>query len=113
MSIAATAAEIAPLPERDRRADLVRLSDRLLEAVEEVNLAAYPVPPAQPVEGGRRAPRMPAGLVEAVNQLLVEVELQPRWLRTTAEGLDAIWAVQRPLFGQPDDEEEEDRACGS
>lgn len=105
---AAMAAEIAALPRRDtRRADLIRLSDRLLEALEELNLAAYPVPPHQPEDSGRKVVLLPVDAAEAVNGLLVEVNLQPRPYRvwTTADGLDAIYAAQRCLFGQPDDED--------
>ena len=51
---------------------------------------------------------MPAELAQAVNQLRIEVGLEPRRLRTTSEALEAVWAAQRRLFGQPDQEEEEE-----
>src|SRR5215472_17314975 len=87
MSIAATAEAIAALPER--------------------NLAAYSVPPAQPLDGLRRTVELPAGLADAVNQLLVDVGLEPGWLPTTTDGQEAVYAAQRRLLGHPDAEEED------
>ena len=53
---------------------------------------------------------MPAELAQAVNQLRIEVGLEPRRLHTTSEALEAVWAAQRRLFGQPDQEEDENQS---
>jgi len=99
MSYAATAAEIAALPQPDtQRADLVRLSDALLDRIEQLNLAD--------------TARLPAEVAETANQVLVETDLLPRWLHSTAGALEAVYAAQRCLFGQGDEEEEEGQPCG-
>ena len=93
---------------------LVRRGDELLRRLEQLNLNAYtPARPEQPVDGGRRIVRLPADLAQDVNDLLVEVGLAVRRLRTTADGLDAVWAAQRRLLGQPGEEEDEDQPCDS
>jgi len=98
-----------PGAERHRepgRRTLVRRGDDLLRRLEQLNLEAYtPARPAQPVVGDRRVVRLPPDLAQAVNNLLAEVGLAVRRLRTTADGLDAVWAAQRRLLGQPDEEE--------
>ena len=85
---------------------LVRRGDELLRRLEQLNLDAYtPGRPEQRVDGGRRVVRLPADLAQDVNDLLgVEVGLVVRRLRTTADGLDAVWAAQRRLLGQPDED---------
>jgi len=110
-SYAATAQEIMAMPKPDtRHADRVRRSDVLLHRLEKLNLDAYrPYRPEQPPVGGvRKVVAVPAELAQAVNQLRMEVGLEPRRLRTTSEALEAVWAAQRRLFGQPDQEEGEE-----
>ena len=111
---AATAEPVAAVTGADtRREELVRLSDRLLEAIAELNLAAYPVPPAQPMDGGRRTVELPAGLTEAVNHLLVEAVWTPLAAHHGRRPGGPL-RRQRRLFGQNDEEDdEEDRPCGS
>ncbi len=96
------------MPKPDtRHADLVRRSDVLLHRLEKLN----PYRPEQPPVGGvRKVVAVPAGLAQAVNQLRIEVGLGSRRLRTTSEALEAVWAAQRRLFGQPDQEEEEEQS---
>jgi hypothetical protein len=90
-------------PELARRR-LVRRGDELLRRLEQLNLDAYtPARAEQPEDGGRRVVRLPADLAQDVNDLRVEVGLAVRRLRTTADGLDAIWAAQRRVLGQPDE----------
>ena len=112
-SYAATAQGIMAMPKPDtRHADLVRRSDVLLHRLEKLNLDAYrPYRPEQPPVGSvRKVVAVPAELAQAVNQLRMEVGLEPRRLRTTSEALEAVWAAQRRLFGQPDQEEEEEQS---
>lgn len=100
---------LAARPRGDRRKELIRRSDELLHQLEQLNVDAYlPVRPEQPVRGGRRVVRLPAALVQAVNELLAEVGLQVCQLWTTTEALDAVWTAQRRIFGQSDEEDEEE-----
>ena len=95
-------------PRRERRRQLIRRSDALLHQLEQVNVEAYrPYRPEPPVRGGRRIVRLPAELAQVVNELLTTVGLPVRRLRTTTEALEAVWAAQRRILGQPDEDEEE------
>ena len=120
MGYVAVADEIlASRPGAERRRELarrrlVRRGDELLRRLEQLNLDAYtPARPEKRVDGGRRIVRLPAGLAHDVNDLLGEVGLAVRRLRTTTDGLDAVWAAQRRLLGQPDEDDEEDLPCDS
>ena len=88
--------------------NLILRSDDLLHELERLNVEAYrPYRPEQPVRGGRKTVRLPADLAQTVNELLAEVGLPVRRLRTTSEALEVIWSAQRRILGQPDDVDEE------
>ena len=107
---ASTAAEILAVQARaNRRRELARRSDALLEAIEQWNVRAYrPAAPQEYVEGGRKTVRLPVRLANAVNALLADAGLPVRELHTTADGLEAVWSGQRRIFGLPDDDEDVD-----
>jgi hypothetical protein len=90
----------------DERRDLIQRSDGLLRTLEQLNVDAYlPYRPEQPVKGGRKIVRLPPDLAQDLNELLTAVGLNMRRLRTTADALEAVWAAQRRIFGQPEDED--------
>jgi hypothetical protein len=93
-------------PRNNRRRLLIRRSDALLHRLEQLNVDAYlPARPEQHVRGGRKMVPLPAGMAQAVNELLVSVGLPASRLRTTTDALEAIWAAQRRILGQPEGDE--------
>ncbi len=90
----------------DRRRRLIRHSDALLRTVEQLNVDAYrPYRPEQPVKGGRKVVKLPANVAQNVHELLIEVGLHVRRLRTTADALEAVWSAQRRILGQLEGDE--------
>jgi hypothetical protein len=97
---------LAVQPRRDRHRELVRRSDDLLGRLESLNLAHYGS--IKVWSSNLDDCRLTHALVRAVNELLIEVGLDPRRLTTTREAMDAIVDCQDVLFGHPDDGEEEE-----
>ena len=90
----------------EERRDLIRRSDALLRTVEQLKVDAYlPYRPEQPVRGGRKVVKLPVNVAQDVNELLTDDGLHVRRLRTTTDALEAVWAVQRRILGQPEEDQ--------
>ena len=87
----------------DRRRELVRMSDALVAACEDRNLAAYPVGSVS-----RAIPVVPISrrLSRAINDLRAEVGLPRVKLDTTAAALAALFEAQAVILGVQEEEEE-------
>ena len=99
MTYVATSAEIAAQrPRPDRWRELVRLSDRLLAELEELNWSTYR--DREQSLGFERVP-LPGALARRINELLVQAgqEGKLRRLRSTADALAAVFHAQGRLFG--------------
>lgn len=99
---------LAVRPRSDRHRELVARSDDLLARLETLNLGHYG---ALREWGHVDDCRLTHTLTRAVNELLLEVGLDPRRLTTTREAMDAVFDAQTRLFGHDEDgaEAEEDQ----
>jgi len=87
-----------------RRRDLIRRSDDLLERLETANLGHFGVLKNW---SALEACRLTLDLVGAVNDLLLDVGLEARRLHNALEALEAVFEAQHIIFGHRHDSEED------